>query len=94
MLGHLGLVEEVPFLIDMNRMKRVKFQDPGTDKLPNCRPDASSIQNDAPKTSEYAFFKKLKKNACGHSYPVEKGNNQLKDVELSECTEGEFAVVS
>ncbi|KAM7496181.1 hypothetical protein LguiA_020595 [Lonicera macranthoides] len=75
---------------DVNRLKRVKFQDPGTDKLPNCRSDASSIQNDAPKTSEYAFFKKLKKNACGHSYPPEKRENQLKDVELSECTKEIF----
>ncbi|KAA8543442.1 hypothetical protein F0562_021063 [Nyssa sinensis] len=42
---------------------------------------------DAPKTSEYAFFKKLKKDAdTSHSYPLHKEGNQPMDFQSNDCT--------
>ncbi|GMP90500.1 hypothetical protein CsSME_00041600 [Camellia sinensis var. sinensis] len=56
---------------DVIRGKRVKFRDPELDCPPNIRHTVSSMQHEAigdpgsnaPKTSEYAFFKKLKQDA-------------------------------
>lgn len=81
---------------DVIRAKRVKFMDPDSECQPNVRPDEPSVLNEptrdpasnAPKTSEYAFFKKLKKNAgCSHSYASQK-ENQSKNFEPSGCSRG------
>ncbi|XP_059660216.1 uncharacterized protein LOC132306711 isoform X2 [Cornus florida] len=80
---------------DMGKAKRVKFTDPETNHPPGCRTGASPIHyeaaqapsSDAPKTSEYAFFKKLKKDAgCDHSYQLRKEDTQLNHFESSEIT--------
>lgn len=53
--------------------------------------DAKLLAANAPKTSEYAFFKKLKKNAgCSHSYASQKEENQSKKFEPSGCSKGGF----
>lgn len=77
---------------DMNRAKRVRFQDPNADHRLNVKPGATSMlceaakasRSDAPKTSEFAFFKKIKEKACSHSYQLHKEDNQVKDVKSRE----------
>ncbi|CAK9133445.1 unnamed protein product, partial [Ilex paraguariensis] len=78
----------------MNRVKRVKFIDTEVDHILSSSPDASSIRyataqvprSDAPKTSEYAFFSKLRKSAGGsHSHPLGNEDNQLKSGKPSDC---------
>ncbi|KAK9281449.1 hypothetical protein L1049_004351 [Liquidambar formosana] len=63
---------------DVSRGKRVRFADPETD----C-----PLTN-GPKTSEYAFFKKLKKDAgqTVHSYPLQKEGSQVEKFESSDRT--------
>ncbi|GMP90501.1 hypothetical protein CsSME_00041600 [Camellia sinensis var. sinensis] len=86
---------------DVIRGKRVKFRDPELDCPPNIRHTVSSMQHEAigdpgsnaPKTSEYAFFKKLKQDAggCCRSCPLHKKDNQLKKVKPSDFTRGGFS---
>ncbi|KAL7172687.1 hypothetical protein ACSBR2_032212 [Camellia fascicularis] len=81
---------------DVIRGKRVKFRDPELDCPPNIRHTVSSMQHEAigdpgsnaPKTSEYAFFKKLKQDAggCCRSCPLHKKDNQSKKVKPSDFT--------
>ncbi|OVA02238.1 hypothetical protein BVC80_9099g26 [Macleaya cordata] len=77
---------------DMRRVKRVRFADPDTVPL-NCKPDPCSLPAkgtlppsfDEPKTSEYAFYKRLRKNAdrsC-HPYPHNKQDNPLEKFEAN-----------
>ncbi|GFZ20174.1 hypothetical protein Acr_28g0008790 [Actinidia rufa] len=82
---------------DEIRAKKVRFSDPEHDCLPNVRPNVSHVQHipsrdsasNVPKTSEYAFFKKLKKDAgCCRSYTSNKEDDKLKKFESSGCTKG------
>ncbi|KAF8388323.1 hypothetical protein HHK36_026989 [Tetracentron sinense] len=71
---------------DISRVKRVRFADSNTVYPLSYKRDASSKPakgtnppRDDPKTSEYAFFKKLKEDAGQnlHSYPLHKQDSQL-----------------
>lgn len=44
---------------------------------------------DAPKTSEYAYFKKVKNSAgCGHSGATHREDKRLEDSKFNDCSGG------
>ncbi|KAK9993251.1 hypothetical protein SO802_022954, partial [Lithocarpus litseifolius] len=81
---------------DMSCRKRVKLTDLDVNIPLSCRRNASSTplegrqspRSNDPKTSEFAFFKKLKENA-GHKYQshtLHKEENQSKKFKISDCS--------
>ncbi|XP_065624510.1 uncharacterized protein LOC111986220 isoform X3 [Quercus suber] len=83
---------------DISCRKRVKLSDLDVNIPSSCRRNASSTalegrqspRSDDPKTSEFAFFKKLKENA-GHKYQshtLHKEENQSKKFKISDCSGG------
>ncbi|XP_075649422.1 uncharacterized protein LOC142619924 isoform X4 [Castanea sativa] len=83
---------------DISCRKRVKLTDLDVNIPLSCRRNASSTplegrlspRSDDPKTSEFAFFKKLKENA-GHKYQshtLHKEENQSKKFKISDCSGG------
>ncbi|XP_075647872.1 uncharacterized protein LOC142618748 isoform X1 [Castanea sativa] len=83
---------------DISCRKRVKLTDLVVNIPLSCRRNASSTplegrlspRFDDPKTSEFAFFKKLKENA-GHKYQshtLHKEENQSKKFKTSDCSGG------
>ncbi|XP_042489861.1 uncharacterized protein LOC122069841 isoform X2 [Macadamia integrifolia] len=78
---------------DTRRVKRVRFTDPDTVYQYNCKPDASSIPSkgtqskkfDDPKTSEYAFYKRLRVGT-ERNFHFHNQDGQLKKVEASNCS--------
>nr|XP_023873623.1 uncharacterized protein LOC111986220 isoform X3 [Quercus suber]XP_023873624.1 uncharacterized protein LOC111986220 isoform X3 [Quercus suber] len=82
----------------MSCRKRVKLTDLDVNIPLSCRRNASSTplegrhspRSDDPKTSEFAFFKKLKENA-GHKYQshtLHREENQSKKFKISDCPGG------
>ncbi|KAK9993240.1 hypothetical protein SO802_022943 [Lithocarpus litseifolius] len=83
---------------DISCRKRVKFTDLDVNIPLSCRRNASSTplegrespRSNDPKTSEFAFFKKLKDNA-GHKYQshtLHKEENQSKKFKINDCSGG------
>ncbi|CAI9770614.1 unnamed protein product [Fraxinus pennsylvanica] len=79
--------------LDTSKIKRVRFADPEMDKLPNDAQGVSSrkyevtqsTKSDAPKTSEYAYFKKVKNSAgCVNSYATHREDERM---ESSKCND-------
>ncbi|KAL8029202.1 hypothetical protein ABFS82_14G208800 [Erythranthe guttata] len=75
---------------DMRKAKRVKFVDTEMDGLPvfasssKGRKAAESPTSNAPKTSEYAYFRKFKNGVVhGQSRPLHKENEQLESSEVN-----------
>uniref|UniRef100_A0A7N2ML85 Uncharacterized protein n=1 Tax=Quercus lobata TaxID=97700 RepID=A0A7N2ML85_QUELO len=83
---------------DISCRKRVKLTDLDVNIPLSCRRNTSSTplegrqspRSDDPKTSEFAFLKKLKENA-GHKYQshtLHKEENQSKKFKISDCSGG------
>ncbi|KAI3461013.1 hypothetical protein Pfo_017676 [Paulownia fortunei] len=77
---------EKPF--DMRKAKRVRIVDTEMDDVPvyaSSRREANqSPRSGAPKTSEYAYFRKVKNGAVhGHSRSLHKENEQLKSSKIN-----------
>ncbi|KAL7126763.1 hypothetical protein ABFS83_14G208800 [Erythranthe nasuta] len=75
---------------DMRKAKRVKFVDTEMDGIPvfasssKERKAAQSPTSNAPKTSEYAYFRKFKNGVVhGQSRPLRKENEQLESSEVN-----------
>ncbi|GAB2281898.1 hypothetical protein Dimus_016462 [Dionaea muscipula] len=81
--------------------KRVRFKVPNDNHSPCGNPDAASVPTDAadsslddPKTSEYAFFKKLKQDVTKKFHPYPQHKRQLRNGRYTDHMGGEMADIN